>query len=338
MKRISSIDALRILAALAVVLHHYGWVVAAQVKASPLYPTFLAVNGGFLGVTLFFMISGFVILMSAASGCTAGQFVSARAVRLYPAFWICCTMTWLVTGSLDMSPMFDEYLANMTMFPTAAWARPVDGVYWTLAFEAKFYVLIALLLATGRLSSIEVVLWIWLALSRLYLGPHFSALIMSTYAPYFIGGCACYLLARGATWNRWALFVAATVAGTMEARGNDIAKTALVFCYFPLLLALAHGWICLPASRWLAVLGAISYPLYLLHKEIGYRLIATGGGGWTAYLGAIAASLALAAAVALIAERPLQRRLRAALGGPRAGSTEPPEVGRDLRSVSSSYS
>lgn len=52
-----------------------------------------AARFGYLGVDLFFLIGGFVIMMSAAHG-TAQAFTASRAGRLLPAFWICCTATF----------------------------------------------------------------------------------------------------------------------------------------------------------------------------------------------------------------------------------------------------
>jgi peptidoglycan/LPS O-acetylase OafA/YrhL len=49
---------------------------------------------GYLGVDLFFMISGSVILVSTANASFKGFFVS-RIVRLYPAFWACYRITFL---------------------------------------------------------------------------------------------------------------------------------------------------------------------------------------------------------------------------------------------------
>ncbi|MCU0650139.1 MAG: hypothetical protein MUF00_19285, partial [Gemmatimonadaceae bacterium] len=72
---------------------------------------------GYLGVELFFMISGFVILMTAANG-SVRDFVISRAVRLYPAFWVCCTATFLVTmfiGEPRYSASLEQYIVNMTM-------------------------------------------------------------------------------------------------------------------------------------------------------------------------------------------------------------------------------
>ncbi len=85
--RISELDLMRFCAALAVVFFHYAfrgfW--ADHVSKMP-YPWLAPVaKYGHLGVELFFMISGFVILMTATNHTVRG-FVVCRMVRLYPAF------------------------------------------------------------------------------------------------------------------------------------------------------------------------------------------------------------------------------------------------------------
>ena len=94
--RANEIDLLRFLAALAVVLFHYAFRGYAAHSSSMPYPLLEAVaKYGSYGVELFFLISGFVILMSASGG-SLKHFVISRIVRLYPAFWVCCTLTWVV--------------------------------------------------------------------------------------------------------------------------------------------------------------------------------------------------------------------------------------------------
>src|SRR5881394_93905 len=94
--RLYEVDLLRFFAAMSVLLFHYcfrGY--AADGMSVMPYPTLAPVaKYGYLGVDLFFMISGFVILMSVSSGSLRDFFVS-RVVRLYPAFWVCCTITFL---------------------------------------------------------------------------------------------------------------------------------------------------------------------------------------------------------------------------------------------------
>ena len=71
-RRLHSLDALRGLAALGVVAYHY--------LDQPAYY-------GLLGVELFFIISGFVILMTLERVPSLLQFAIGRAARLYPAYW-----------------------------------------------------------------------------------------------------------------------------------------------------------------------------------------------------------------------------------------------------------
>lgn len=312
-------------AALLVLLHHWNWVVAADIRAHPAYPRYLAEGGGTFGVSLFFMISGFVILAS-ARGKDARGFIVSRVVRLYPAFWVCCAFSWLVMLPDPMSPNFGEFLVNLTMLPGPAGVPFVDGVYWTLALEAKFYLLIAILLALGRLDRIQLVLWAWLLLSQLALGLGWSNFLMAEWAPCFIAGCACQLLRERRSLARMVLFAVTALICADEfsgginysALGNTPPGRWLVFGIMAVellaVLAIALGWVRVGRARWIAWMGALSYPLYLLHKEIGYRIIK----GWPdvshGLLIAVAAGVVLILSAVVVHVEPLlQNRLRRAL-------------------------
>src|SRR5436189_153841 len=96
LRRLYEIDLFRFLSAAAVVLFHYTYnfqhIAPADMMAFPYFSWAPVTKYGYLGVHLFFMVSGFVVLMSAAQG-SARRFVTSRAVRLLPAFWVCCTAT-----------------------------------------------------------------------------------------------------------------------------------------------------------------------------------------------------------------------------------------------------
>jgi peptidoglycan/LPS O-acetylase OafA/YrhL len=97
--RFTEIDLLRFLAAFSVMFFHYtirGY--ADGDELSPVKFSMLSIFSryGYLGVDLFFLISGFVILMTAIDR-SAKSFIISRMVRLYPAFWMCCTLTFLIT-------------------------------------------------------------------------------------------------------------------------------------------------------------------------------------------------------------------------------------------------
>eukprot|EP01037_Dinobryon_pediforme_P024921 gene24921-26890_t len=103
-RAIIALDLLRFASALLVVAFHYG--AAFALAPSPAaramlhgLPVSAALAGeswfGWVGVELFFMMSGFVIALS-AEGTSGPAFVRRRALRLLPAAWICASATLLV--------------------------------------------------------------------------------------------------------------------------------------------------------------------------------------------------------------------------------------------------
>src|SRR5262249_32855296 len=133
----------------------------------------VAARYGHLGVQLFFMISGFLVLQSAYAKDLAG-FARARVLRLYPAFLVCCAFTFAVVAFIRSEPSsLPSFLYNLTMLngviDSFRGVAPnyVDGSYWTLALEWKFYALVAILIAVRQLDRVERVLWVWTAASAL---------------------------------------------------------------------------------------------------------------------------------------------------------------------------
>ncbi len=152
--RFHEIDLLRGLACAAVVAFHYlsrgpraGWMDNA------LFPAVDAIaRYGYLGVHLFFMISGFVSLLS-AQGATPRSFVASRVARLYPALWVAATITALTASMIGDSRFMvslPQYLANLSMFPHWFHVPYVDGAYWSLAVELHFYIYVWLALRHGE--------------------------------------------------------------------------------------------------------------------------------------------------------------------------------------------
>ncbi|EEO0292918.1 acyltransferase, partial [Salmonella enterica] len=167
--RINEIDFLRFVAAMAVVFFHYAFRgYAADGMSIMPYPSLAPVSKyGFLGVQLFFMISGFVILMSASHG-SIRNFTISRMVRLYPAFWACCTITFIVTlviGAPTYSVSFNQYITNMTMLNEFIGIPSVDGAYWSLFVEMRFYALVAIILIIGKIHRSQELILSWLIIS-----------------------------------------------------------------------------------------------------------------------------------------------------------------------------
>ena len=291
--RVNEIDFLRFLAALAVVFFHYSFrgYAADSMSIMP-YPLLAPYSKyGYLGVDLFFIISGFVILMTAASGSFRGFFVS-RFVRLYPAFWACCTITFALTlayGGERYSASFSQYLVNMTMLNGFVGVTSIDGAYWSLFVEIRFYALVALVLAIGRIHQTQSFIIAWLAASiALQIVPvsKLRYLLIADYSAYFIAGATYFLIwsqgisvirigVLGLSWSL-ALVQAIQTIQKIEKHYNAgldgvvvFGIITLFFCVMLLVALRRTGF--LGRKRWLFV-GSLTYPLYLLHQNVGFMV------------------------------------------------------------------
>jgi len=335
--RVNEIDLLRLLAALAVVFFHYSFRGFAADGMSDLsYPLLSPFfKYGYLGVELFFMISGFVIMMSAASGSLRG-FMISRFVRLYPAFWACCTITFVVTiaiGGSRYSASMSQYLINMTMLSGLIGVPPIDGSYWSLFVELKFYALVAIVLLIGRIHQAQLFLIFWLMASivleflpvdmlRHLLTVHFSG--------YFIAGATFFLMmSQGVSLTRVGMLFLSWCLAVYEAI-NDLPKfeehfntdmsryvvTVIITTFFLVMLLIAlrrTGFF--GRNRWLLA-GTLTYPLYLLHQNIGFMVFNIAYPAINPHLlfwGAIAAALGAACVVNILVERRYAQPMKVAL-------------------------
>lgn len=293
--RINEIDLLRFLASMVVVLFHYGFrgYAADNLSIMP-YPLLAPfAKYGFLGVELFFMISGFVTLMTAGNADFKG-FVASRIARLYPAFWACCTLTFVASmwmGGDRFVVTWAQYLYDMIMLgrDTIRWPS-VDGAYWSLQVELRFYILVGVVLLVRKIHRAELLLWVWLVgtvLVNTFPFIKLKTFLVVEYSGFFIAGAAFYLIWRhGMAWRRAALLVAVwpltlyeSIRGLAESADhygeplNPWVVAAVVTAFFGLMLAIALKRTGMFGRRDWYWFGALSYPLYLIHQNIGYMII-----------------------------------------------------------------
>ncbi|GIM96311.1 acyltransferase family protein [Paractinoplanes toevensis] len=299
--RLYALDGLRLVCALAVAGYHFGdsWRLDGAHPPAYFLPDAAPVLiYGFLGVEVFFLISGFVILMS-GWGRTVREFAASRAARLYPAFWACVLITAVVSTVLPISggvpfpplPGGPDVLINLTMLAEPLNRPLVDTVYWTLWCEFRFYLIVACLLAAGLTDKRMRLLGAgWLAAAVLM--PAFpeaplNQVVMPDFAPYFIAGMTMFLLRRDRSdrWS-WALLAACWLVSLhhVHTRALDLHPGFEVPVWpAPVLLTIAYGVLLAVALGatdritwgWLSTAGALTYPFYLLHQRVGYSLIRT---------------------------------------------------------------
>ncbi len=288
-QRFAAIDLLRIFAATAVVVFHYAYLFRVHAEGLPLGIQ-SAASYGYLGVQLFFMISGFVISMSAL-GRTREQFAYARFVRLWPAFVLCLILTLAVNRTAGIGTI----LANLTMLPHLLGLPYVDDVYWSLMFEIIFYAWIAaLVISRGhfvRRLRIFVVVWLALAVVGQFVELRkIKVFLILDYAPFFAVGASMFLLtsSENVLIDRTLVVVATALAVEFS-----IAHAYLISKHGPAWPVHANEWICglivaasasvlyigtkidlsPRLSKFAVALGGISYPLYLLHNSFGSVLV-----------------------------------------------------------------
>lgn len=325
--RVNEIDLLRFFAALAVVFFHYSFRgYAADTMSVMPYPLLAPFSKyGYLGVELFFMISGFVILMTAAGGSLRG-FVVSRLVRLYPAFWACCTITFAVTiaiGGPHYSATISQYFINMTMLNGFIDVPSIDGSYWSLFVEMRFYALVVAVLIIGRIHQAQLFIILWLvasvALEILPIG-RLRYLLIVDYSTFFIAGAACFLIwSQGLSLTRvaiialsWCLAIFQSISALPDFEkhyntsmsGYIVAGIITAFFCVMLLVSLRRTGI-FGRNRWLLA-GVLTYPLYLLHQNIGFMVFNIAYPAVNPHLlfwGAITVVLGMAFAVHVFVEK-----------------------------------
>jgi len=352
-----AIDVLRLASAAAVAAYHFGtafWLqppvlAVAMLGAEP--PRSAAVPftwWGWIGVEIFFVISGFVIAFSAAAS-GAADFARRRFLRLAPGAWICATVTLAVVAAAGARP----FTALAIQWFGAAFMTPfgpyIDGSYWTLAIEISFYLLVGLLLAFGLRSRIEfaaralgvlsALAWAAAALQAvspiLILSGRSMQLVLLSHGCFFALGVQLWAaVSHGATLKRmlWAtLFYAACLVEIVAHTAERAASLHLGFSALVPILIFSLGVLVVACSARLQpvfgraiapararLLGLMTYPLYLIHQMVGAVLLASLFGTLGAPLAIAVAAVAVAALTLVIV--PLEKKLRAALS---AGLSRP---------------
>jgi peptidoglycan/LPS O-acetylase OafA/YrhL len=293
--RIEGLDLLRLLAVVAVMLFHFAFRGAAadgltEVSLPSLIPF---AKFGHFGVDVFFVISGFVISQSAERR-SAVEFAIARFGRIYPAFIFCMTVTCLITlaaGAPRFSTSIDQWFANLFIFSPMLKQPFMDGAYWSIVYEITFYGWVFLLILAGvfrtRLDAI-VMIWTAITLWNTYFpSSMIGRLFLTDQSGFFICGILIHEFWRGRRDGKlYGLLVLSTSMAVMQGiqttvwiRAHyvthfDDAVVALVAFGSIAVVALA---VCvrrsyLPPGLVIAI-GGLTYPLYLLHQNIGYMIL-----------------------------------------------------------------
>ena len=282
---IRPIQYLRALAALMVVWVHSLYMIPGVAEQ------FNAPNFGGAGVDIFFVISGFVMVVTTADkDVTPVQFFCRRIVRVVPLYWL-ATLAMIVGAASEHSFKNLGYppdaIAKSLLFvpytaigghPGNVWPILQNG--WTLNFEMFFYALFALSLAAPRrfaLPGLAVMLGSLVVIGRLF-GPFGNPLAAVYTSPLLLEFAAGMILAHrwlrdgSRNWSPWSfIFVVFgfCVIGFRDSRFITEHAAFLTMCAaFIIVAGCLHPRICAIQNRPLLELGNASYAIYLVHQFV----------------------------------------------------------------------
>ena len=314
-----ALDGVRALAILAVLLFH------AKVPGVP---------GGFVGVDVFFVLSGFLITTILAGEhrrcgtIDLAGFYRRRLRRLYPALIVFLCAYLLTAGLLfpRVAPEKHGRDALLALFYLADYARALDmplsvlNHTWSLAVEAQFYLLwpllFVLLARRSRRTAILAAAGLFVALTgwrwwgyASFADPWDVYYRADTHATGLVLGCLLGLVGQR-LHGRWAilgLLLLALAASQLDWRAPATAVVGFTLAEAGAALVVLSppAWL---AAAPLAWVGRMSYGLYLWHYPV-MRLLRDQDWHWSAILlVGSAAGLAAAALSYYAVERPLLSR------------------------------
>jgi len=304
-----TVDGLRGVAILLVVFFHtwlFSWLTPELTLFGWNVPVAVPARAGYLGVELFFAISGFVLFFPHAEFALHGgkrpsarDFIYRRFIKIVPSYALALAATAAAGASLFNSPRdFIAALANHVVFLQNSWSDgfgQVNSVFWSLAIEVQFYLFFPAIARAFRRAPVAVAaLMIAVALGYRYAvaGCCLQVETVSRQLPAFLDVFACGMLAAYAlVWlrtrvasverYRWAFTLAAILcvaacfallqsadAVTYEKAGRErwILAHRTILAALVALLAVAS---CLAARWWRRLL---ANPVFIFLGILSYNL------------------------------------------------------------------
>jgi peptidoglycan/LPS O-acetylase OafA/YrhL len=281
MNRLLALDSLRGLAALSVVLYHYTFVYRKDFGHR--FSSFFDFKYGYLGVELFFVISGFVIFLTINNISNWQDFVFKRFSRLYPTYWASMIFTFLCIVSFGLKGVninAIEFISNFSMIQGLFDIDNVDGVYWSLIPELLFYMMMLGLYISGLKDKVLYLGLIWISLSFIHLNIYHikivGGLFNLSYTYFFYSGILFYLLKYDKDNRNLVIlqliicFVLSTL--TFKVKGG-VTEQLILAGIFLVFYLFTNDKLEFVINKPFLFLGNISYSLYLVHENVGFIIM-----------------------------------------------------------------
>jgi peptidoglycan/LPS O-acetylase OafA/YrhL len=307
-RRLESLDVLRAMAAISVLSFHYEDLLTSAWPSGWPSARDQWLHLGLMGVELFFVISGAVILMT-LERTTVPSFLVKRLARLYPAYWASVIVSGTFLGLIHIVQV-RTIIDNGTMLQSYFGIADIITPYWTLAYELWFYAVMAGIAMIGLLARVDRLALVWLlvvATAKLIHGEfdgRLAIFLMPQFGHLFVAGMMIYRINSGRGTAETILVLCLCALYSLFGRG-DWAHVSSVQYFVGNAFFIAIVWAALSNvigsslnTPWLVQLGLCSYSLYLFHLPIGMMLVAAanelGQPNWLGVVLAIPSSIVIA--------------------------------------------
>ncbi len=322
--RIRWLDALRGLAIVLVALYHFTHRYPNKYGHNAFADeAFYRFDFGWIGVHLFFMISGFIIYLSIQNKKGPIDFLISRLSRLLPAYWCSIVIilaleplhkkVFSIPGRFDIATV----LANSGMYAEALHLPFLEGAFWTLYVEIRFYLFFAILwkFVDLRKKSTYYISYI-LLLSAAGIPNYISDVPLSGgdlnyFLIFWLGIAACKVLREDMPVWEYALISLTTTASTFWFQSENLHLIIGLPIFSALFIICDRAFkneLLKRISSPLAFTGRISYSAYLLHDPVGFILLGFFSGMALSYNFSLAMALSASLAAALLSFSIIERQ------------------------------
>ena len=189
-----NLDFVRGVACLLVLLYHYTFRFFEIINQDNPWP--VQVSFGYMGVSVFFMLSGYFSIKYTKESTGLRLFCFKKFLRLFPAYWVALILTGIITYFFlpERAVSWIDFAINFTMLESFFGVAPVDGVYWTLQYELLFYLFTALAVIVFKKKKIIPqisLVWLFILIIRDFInidvvGKFVDKFMIAKYGPIFI--------------------------------------------------------------------------------------------------------------------------------------------------------
>lgn len=305
--RLEYLDGLRGLAILWVLLYHFLSRWSELVPFGSRYQDWPIFEMGYLGVNLFFLISGFVIFMTLERCDNLHGYLYKRWLRLFPAMLLASALIFITAFWLPERPQGLPTPINLVsglLFIEPSWLERatgwsfgvLEGAFWSLFVEFKFYVVAGILFfrfgARIAWMTLGVMYLLWLLCGYLQAAFFAEALaggfklpvqllhsmlneLGAKYYGWFFAGAGLYLYRQQPQPRLLQATVAMLILTCADVASGQylVLIAALLVSFWMLACVLWQPCQLLMTGRIWWFLGFISYPLYLIHENLGVALL-----------------------------------------------------------------